>query len=218
MPQVLAPQVAVPFGSVGHAWPHVPQFATFVVVSAQPLAQSCGVAVGQPFVHAELTHAGVPLSGTHALPQLPQWGLLLVRSKQAPPQLVYPLLQAMPQVPPLHVAVPLVTPEHLVLQPPQWFGSVLVSMQVELKPHFWPQRPFTQQPPLHEEATHPASGVDPVSGPPVSGLLPSSPDESGTTLSSRASLPPSSPESVPTVVPSGTLPSSPDEVEVSGFW
>jgi hypothetical protein len=88
IPHVLALQVAVPLGSVGHACPHVPQFATFAVVSAQPLGQSCGVTVGQPFVQAELTQAGVPLSGRHALPQLPQWGLLVVRSTQAPPQLV----------------------------------------------------------------------------------------------------------------------------------
>lgn len=216
MPHVLALHVAVPLGSVGHAWPHVPQFATLTVVSAQPLGQRVGVAVGQPFVQAELTQAGVPLSRTHALLQAPQCGLLLVRSTHAPLQLVYPLLQVMPQVPPLQAGDPLVTPEHLVLQPPQWFGSVLVSMQVELNPQCWPQPPFTQQPPLHEAATHPASGADPVSGAlPSGGLLPSSPDESGTTVSSRASFPPSSPESVPTVVPSGTLPSSP--VEVSGF-
>jgi hypothetical protein len=114
----------------------------------------------------------------------------------------------MPQLPPLQVAVPLVTSAHLVLQPPQWFGSVFVSVQVELNAlHFTPQPPFTQQPPLHEEATQPASGVVPVSGAPLSGTLPSSPDESGTAVSSAASLPPSSPESVPVV------PSSPEEPE-----
>jgi hypothetical protein len=113
VPQVLPEQVAVPFGSVGHTWPQLPQLATLVVVSAQPLGQSVGVLVGQPEVHVEPTHAGVPLSGMHALLQLPQCWLLLVRSTQAPLQLVYPLLHANPQAAPLQVAVAFAT---LVLQ------------------------------------------------------------------------------------------------------
>jgi hypothetical protein len=86
IPQVLLAHVAVPFGSVGHAWPQVPQLEALVVVSAHPAGHSVGVALGQPEVHVEPTHAGVPLSGTHALLQLPQCWLLVARLKHVPPQ------------------------------------------------------------------------------------------------------------------------------------
>ena len=224
IPQVLPEQVAVPFGSVGHTWPHVPQLATFVVVSAHMPAQRVGVAVGQPEVHVEPTQAGVPPSGLHALLQLPQCGLLIVRSTHAPPQSVYPLLQVMPHVPPLHAPAPLVTPGHLVPQPPQLFVSLFVSTQVLLKklPHDFPQTPvfLVQHPPAGRgrAAAPPASvGVAPPGWCPCLWLPPSarSPGESST-----ASGDASSPESVPTTssAPSGTVTSSPVVLPVSGFW
>jgi hypothetical protein len=217
MPQVPPVQAAVPFGSVGHAWPHDPQFAALVIVSAQLPAQRVGVAEGQPDAHVELTQAGVPLSGRHALLQLPQCGLLLVRLTHVPPQSVRPLLHVKPQIPPLQVAVALVTLGHLVPQPPQLFGSELVSTHVLLKkvPHDWPQTPPLVQHPLHVDFEQPP----PASSGAPSGVFPSVAGASGVAPSSAASAAardPSSPESVPTASSalSGTVPSSP--VEVSG--
>jgi hypothetical protein len=119
IPQALLVQVAVPFGSVGQALPQVPQLVTLVVVSAQPAGQSVGVALGQPEAHTELTQAGVPPSGAHALLQLPQCWLLVARLKHVPPQSAYPLLQVWPQTPPVQVAVALATLGHLLVQLPQ---------------------------------------------------------------------------------------------------
>jgi hypothetical protein len=141
-------QVAIPLGSVGHAWPHDPQLAALVIVLAHPPVQRVGVAVGQPDAHAELTHAGVPLSGTHAFEQLPQWALLLVRSTQVPLQLAKPLLHVEPQLPPLHVGVALVTLGHLVPQLPQLFGSVLTSTHVPPPPRMLPPHMRPHEPPI----------------------------------------------------------------------
>jgi hypothetical protein len=90
------------------ACPQVLQLFTSLVVSLHAPLQSVDVGAVQPETHAELWQTGVfPL---HAVPHAPQWDTVLVRSTQAPLQLVKLVLQLpTPQVPPLQAAVPLVT-------------------------------------------------------------------------------------------------------------
>lgn len=88
---------------VVQAWPHVAQLFESLVGSTQLPLQFVGAADGHPETHeyapAEPAHTAVlPL---HPLPQLPQFAEV-VNWTQAPPQRLYPLLQANEQVPSRH--------------------------------------------------------------------------------------------------------------------
>jgi hypothetical protein len=78
------------------------------------------------------------------MPQPPQLELSFVVSTHMPEQRVKPALQAVPQPLLVHVAVPLSTLGHIVPHAPQFFVSLLVSIQtlpqrmygsVHWKPH-----------------------------------------------------------------------------------
>jgi hypothetical protein len=58
---------------------------------------------------------------------------LVCVSTHAPPQLAKPLLQVIPQTPPLQTAAPLAGASHTVLHPPQCSMSLMLSTQ--LAPH-----------------------------------------------------------------------------------
>ncbi len=108
-------QLSVPLGQtheplthccpVPHVLPHVPQLLVSVCVLVHAEPHRFGVAVGQ---------AQVPLwqlwAEGHAWPQVPQLLRSVVSASQAPLQLVRPLLQLIPQVDPLQIAVPTEAP------------------------------------------------------------------------------------------------------------
>jgi hypothetical protein len=95
---------------VEHAWAHVWQLSTSLVVSTHPPLHSVGAATGQPETHeyevSDPTHAGAP--APHALPQLPQLAAV-VNCTQAPLQSVYPVSQAKVHVLLTHTAWELAT-------------------------------------------------------------------------------------------------------------
>lgn len=135
MPQLPRVQVGVPC-SVLHACPHPPQSDVVTLRSvSQPLLRRPSQL---PQFDAQLieqiprAHEGVPFVELHALPQTPQWLVLLsVDVSQpfltSPSQLPKPASQVMPQLPEEHVAVPLVE-SHTLPQMPQL--PVLVLMLV----------------------------------------------------------------------------------------
>jgi hypothetical protein len=55
--------------------------------------------------------------------QVPQWSLSDFKSTHAPPQSVYPKLQAMPQPAVVQVALPLAMPAQILPQTPQFLVS-----------------------------------------------------------------------------------------------
>jgi hypothetical protein len=124
-----------------------------------------------------------------------------------------------PHVPPLQVAVPLVTLGHVVLQPPQCAGSLLVSVQVppQVRPHAPAAVQHFVQPkrtPLqveHMEGVHEAASAGPSAG--ASGEAESDITAIESSPPSAAALEPSSPLSLPASLPI-CPPSSP--VEASG--
>lgn len=188
-PHELPLQDAAAFATVVvHAFPHVPQLAVLVVVSAQPLVQSVGVALGQPDTQAEPLQTGVP--PVQAWPQVPQLAALFARSTHAPLHRAKPALQVNPQVPPLHEGAAFATfVVHAWPQRPQFATSAFVSVHVPL--HVRPHAPALVQQgvqpnpqELHDEATQ-----APASPPPAASLV--------------------APSRAPSVAPSSELPSSP---------
>jgi hypothetical protein len=120
---------AVAFATlVEHTVPQVPQSLRLLVVSTQLPLHSVGVEPAQPDTHVEFAQAGVP--PLHAWLQDEQFFGSLVRLTHAPLQSVYPLLQLMPQLPPLHDGAPLATDGQECPQLPQLFASVEVLVQV----------------------------------------------------------------------------------------
>jgi hypothetical protein len=70
--------------------------------------------------------------------QFPQCWVSVLVFKHTPPQLENPLLQLMPQSPPLHVGLPLAGGAQPLSHPPQLAVSELVSTQTP--PQFsWPE-------------------------------------------------------------------------------
>ena len=106
-----------------HTFPHVPQLrlsvSLLVHVVPAPEGQRSGVPVGH--LHALATH--VALVG-QCTPQAPQFVGLVVVSVHVPPHFVSPPVHA--HAPPTH-SVP---PVHLLVQPPQLFESLEVSVHV----------------------------------------------------------------------------------------
>jgi len=111
---------------VEHAWPQVLQFAPSLVVSTQLPLQRVGATVGQPETHEYEPPApaqtGAPASGLHATPQLPQLSEVEYWT-HAPLQRLYPLLQAVAQVPSTHSACAFaMLVEHALPQAAQFAG------------------------------------------------------------------------------------------------
>jgi hypothetical protein len=112
-------------------------------------------------LHA-LTHIPLPLQlepeafgsdVVHVCPQLPQLALSICSLTHTPPQALNPMLQAIPQVTPSHVAVPLAGTGQGELQlPPQLTSDKLLSQTPPPSPPPQTCRPSGQRhtPPVHE--------------------------------------------------------------------
>ncbi len=131
-----AVQAGVPC-STRQAVPHAPQCVTLVPVSvSQPLpaimSQSASGAAQAPTAQAPMTHAAVPPITMHALPQRPQWPVLVRRSVSHPfsgfmSQSAKPSSQRpTAQRPPAQSGVPWST-RQAAPQVPQFITSVRVS-------------------------------------------------------------------------------------------
>lgn len=96
-----------------------------------PAAQHWAPQSAPPEGHTHTPAAHV-CPAPHGVPHVPQLVLLLFRSTQAPPQFISPGLQPAAHCPALHTM-----PPQLVPQPPQLFGSELMSAQPVLHA-IWP--------------------------------------------------------------------------------
>lgn len=121
-------QTALPLDGEGQPLPQVPQFAVLVIRSTQvPLQFSL------PAAHDALQVAPLHTSpALQALSQAPQYDGLLSRFTQTLlPSLSQPTklsLQVNVQAPPLHCAAPFDGALHTLLQAPQWFVLVPLTL------------------------------------------------------------------------------------------
>lgn len=166
MPQFPPPQVAVPFVEL-HTLPQEPQLLVlFDVLISQPLA--CAPSqFAKPALHEMLqlpaVHDGVPFAVPQALPQVPQFVVVVRFVSQPfatlPSQLPQPALHVMVHDPALQAGVPLFE-LHTLPQAPQFDVVVrLVSQPFATLPSQFPS-PGLQLMPLHTPAAH--VGVPPV--------------------------------------------------------
>ena len=127
VPQALLVQVAVPFATVGHVVPHVPQLSTSLFVSTQLPLQAMN---GRLHWKAQLpVHTGMAFVGAvHTVPHLPQFEVSVAVSTQEPLQLVW-VPQLLVQTPALHT----VPAPQRVAQSPQCAEFDWVSTQAPLQ-------------------------------------------------------------------------------------
>jgi hypothetical protein len=123
-----------------HALPQPPQLAALVVVFTSQPSLGVWLQSANPVAHPAMTqlealHAGVALASEHALPQVPQFAVLLVVFTSQPSEGI--LLQS--EYPAAHVATPHAELTHLGValarlhappHAPQLFGSLVVSTQL----------------------------------------------------------------------------------------
>jgi len=143
--QVPPLQVGTPCVGAVQALSQVPQWATSVSVSVQSPPHSVRLPEQPPDWHEPFEHTS---SCPQAMSQPPQCCPLVFVFTQAPLQFVRPVLQAMPQVPLEHVAVPPVGALHMLSQLPQFSGSFANCMH-------WPWH--APKPVLHAMSQLPAS-------------------------------------------------------------
>jgi hypothetical protein len=142
MPHVPIVHAAVPLAGAEHARPHIPQWASVVLVfTSQPLAgfmsQSAKPALHEPTAHDPIEHTAVPLATEHARPHAPQFPVLALRSVSQPSsalplQSAKPGLQVNEQVPVSHDTVALAREGHALPQRPQCMTLVLVLVSQPL--------------------------------------------------------------------------------------
>jgi hypothetical protein len=131
---------------------HVPS-GLQVRVSVPQLPHDCDVCEPS-HAHLPSTHAPV-----HVVLQSPQWVGSLERFTHEPEHSVVPLSQVSVHRPPAQATSPFATGEQAVLQPPQWFVSVSVSVQEEpqivpahVLPHIADPEDVSQMPSTPEHA------------------------------------------------------------------
>lgn len=133
-PQLPFTQVGEP-PIAGHAWPHDPQFCTFVfVLISQPFAAFISQSAKPPLhaiEHFAELHVGVPLFVLHTAPHDPQSSLSVWRFDSQPfvgspsQSANVPLHDWTAHAPPEHIAFAFVS-EHACPHMPQWKTSVCV--------------------------------------------------------------------------------------------
>jgi hypothetical protein len=111
-PHIPLVHVAVEFGPLGHALPHIPQLLTFPTLTSQPLAatmsQSAKPAEHDSMAHFCATHAGLACGRLHAFLQNPQFCVVSIDVSQPSAGLL--LQSAVPAPHGLFLHVP---PEHV---------------------------------------------------------------------------------------------------------
>src|SRR4051812_38825028 len=111
-------QTGMAFAGVGQTLSQVPQFEVLVSRSTHDPLQF----VAAP-PHTVVQVPPLQTCAVHTVGQAPQWLLSDLKSTHAPPQSVYPKLQATPQPDALHTALPLGTLRQILPHVPQFCVS-----------------------------------------------------------------------------------------------